>query len=72
MLFDEVVDIEEKLTMLLNDELNEITEITCIEPDFIFILHPKRDLREDPRYTYVREGYEIEDKLTQSSQIVEL
>ena len=60
-LSDEVVDIEEKLTMLLNDELHEITEITCIEPDFIFVLHPKRDLREDPKYTYVREGYEIED-----------
>ncbi len=33
----------------------------CIEPDFCFILYPKRDLRDDPKYTYVQPGYEIED-----------
>lgn len=57
----EVQMLEEDLTKLLNDELEEIKEISCVEPDYIFCLHPKRDLRKDPNYTYVREGYEIED-----------
>ena len=57
----EVEALAENIEKLLNDELNEITEISCIEPDFNFILHPKRDLREDPKYTYIREGYEIAD-----------
>lgn len=57
----EVQVLTESLEKLLNDELNEISEIECIEPDFKFILHPKKDLRNDPRYIYVREGHEIED-----------
>lgn len=40
----EVQVLTESLEMLLNDELNEISEIECIEPDFKFILHPKKDL----------------------------
>lgn len=57
----EVQTLAESLEKLLNDGLNEISEIECIEPDFKFILHPKKDLRNDPKYVYVREGYEIED-----------
>lgn len=38
----EVEELAESVRKLLNDELNEITEISCIEPDFKFILHPKR------------------------------
>ena len=57
----EVETLAENLGKLLNDEIAEITELPCIEPDFNFVLHPKRDLRDDPEYTYVREGYEISD-----------
>ncbi len=57
----EVEELEEKLTKLLSDELTEVEEISCIEPDFNFLLYPKRDLREDPKYTYVQPGYEIAD-----------
>jgi len=65
LLSDEVVDLEEKLSLLLEDKIDEVTEVKFIEPDFIFMLHPKRDLREDPKYTYIREGYEIEDILVE-------
>ncbi len=57
----EIEELEIGLTRLLNDELEDITEIRCIEPDYIFILHPKRDLRKDPHYVYVQKGYEIAD-----------
>ena len=39
-----------------NDEV-----LLCIEPDFVFELYPQMDLREDPKYTYVQPGYEIQD-----------
>jgi hypothetical protein len=61
LLSSEVQTLAENLEKLLNDELNEISRIGCIEPDFKFILHPKKDLRNDPRYIYVREGCEIVD-----------
>ena len=57
----EVETLAESLDKLLNDEITEITELPCIEPDFNFVLHPKRDLREDPKYIYIREGCEIAD-----------
>lgn len=57
----EVETLAESIEELLNDQLEDVTEISCIEPDFHFMLHPKRDLREDPKYTYVCEGYEIAD-----------
>ena len=37
------------------------TEFTCIEPDFIFELTPKEDLRSNPRFVYIRPGCEIAD-----------
>ena len=58
---NEIEALEANLTKLLNDELKETEEIRCIEPDYIFILQPKRDRRKDPSYTYIRPGYEIAD-----------
>ena len=57
----EVEELEECLTKLLDNKLSELKEIACIEPDFIFVLHPQSDRREDPKYTYLQQGYEIED-----------
>ena len=57
----EVEELEVSLTKLLNDELSEIKEICCMEPDYIFTLYPKKDLRKDPNYTYLQPGYEIKD-----------
>lgn len=57
----EIEELAQSLDDLLQDRLTEIKTIECIEPDFNFILTPKRDLRNDPRYTYVREGCEIAD-----------
>lgn len=57
----EVEELADSIAKLLRDELTEMKEISCIEPDFNFYLYPKRDLREDPKYTYIREGCEIAD-----------
>lgn len=61
LLSSEVDKLEENLTLLIENKLTDITFMPCIEPDFCFILYPKRDLRDDPKYTYVQPGYEIED-----------
>ena len=57
----EVEELYEALSKLLTDELPDIKEICCMEPDFNFILYPKRDLRNDSKYTYVKPGYEMAD-----------
>jgi hypothetical protein len=57
----EVEQLAKSLTELLANKLMEETEITCIEPDFIFKLFPQKDLRNDPKYIYVRPGCEIQD-----------
>ena len=57
----EVESLEEALTKLLNNEMLEVEEIVCIEPDFNFILYPQKDRRKDPKYTYIQPGYEIQD-----------
>lgn len=57
----EVEELAEALDNLLKDKVPEIQTIECIEPDFNFILHPKRDLRDDPKYTYIQKGFEIAD-----------
>ena len=57
----EVRQLADLFERLLNDKLNEVTEFNCMEPDFSFILTPKRDLRSDPNVTYLPKGYEIED-----------
>lgn len=60
-LADEVDRLAESLTDLLDNQLSEEQEFICIEPDFIFRLYPQTDLRNDPKYTYIRPGYEIQD-----------
>lgn len=57
----EVEELAQALDDLLTDKISEVKTIECIEPDFNFILHPKRDLRNDPKYTYIQKGYEIAD-----------
>ena len=51
----------QSLDDLLTDKLSEEKIIECIEPDFKFVLVPKRDLRNDPQITYVQKGCEIAD-----------
>ena len=57
----EVEGLAHSLDDLLNDKLSEVKTIECMEPDFNFILCPKRDIRNDPDVAYVKEGYEIAD-----------
>jgi hypothetical protein len=57
----EVEELAQAIDDLITDKLSEVKTIECIEPDFNFILHPKRDLRNDSKYTYVRKGYEMVD-----------
>lgn len=57
----EIDNLAGALDSLLNDRLEAPTEFNCVEPDFNFVLNPKKDRRLDQRYTYVRPGYEIED-----------
>jgi len=59
--FSELTYMREKLSALLNGEVNTIETIEFIEPDVQIILNPKRDLRNDGKYSYIKEGYEIED-----------
>ena len=61
LLSHEVKELAEAFTKLLDNKLSEETEISCMEPDFIFMLHPQTDLRNDPKYTYIRPGCEIQD-----------
>ena len=61
LLAREVDDLVEALEKLLTDQLSTPTEFTCIEPDFIFELTPKEDLRSNPRFVYIRSGCEIAD-----------
>lgn len=55
----EVDELVYQLERLLDDQMSEDTVIELIEPDFKFILHPKRDRRKTSQY--VKEGYEFED-----------
>ena len=57
MLACEVEEILSLLEDLIADRISEPKEVEFIEPDFKFVLNPKRDLRQDPRYTYVQPGY---------------
>ena len=57
----EVEEILSWLKDLIEDKITESKEVEFIEPDFKIVLNPKKDLRNDPRYTYVKSGYEIVD-----------
>jgi hypothetical protein len=59
--FSEIEHIDEKLRCLLNDEITAEETLEFIEPDIQIVLKPKIDKRESDKYSFVREGYEIED-----------
>lgn len=61
LLSSEIEELAQSLDDLLTDKLSEEKVIECIEPDFKFVLVPKRDLRNDPQIAYVQKGYEIAD-----------
>lgn len=61
LLSSEIEALASRLDDLLQDKLTEVKTIECTEPDFQFVLKPKRDLRDDPRYLYIKEGHEIVD-----------
>ena len=57
-------EVEEILSLfedLAEDRFSEPRELEFIEPDFKFMLNPKKDLRQDPQYVYVQPGHEIVD-----------
>ena len=57
-------EVEEVLSLfedLVEDKIPESREVEFIEPDLRFVLNPKKDLRDDPQYMYVKPGYEIVD-----------
>lgn len=58
---DEVDGILSKIDCLLSGGVGEPSVWKCIEPDFNFTFHPKKDLTKDPKYIYVQPGCEIED-----------
>lgn len=59
LLSGEVEMLEKALTALLRDQIPEVEVFSCVEPDFKFILHPKRDRRKDG--VICRPGLEIAD-----------
>lgn len=58
---EEVDKILSKINDILNSGVGEPSVLKCIEPDFQFIFHPQKDLTNDPFYTYIAPGHEIED-----------
>lgn len=59
--FSELKHMRDKLTTLLNDELMSVETVSFIEPDVQIVLKPKYDRRDGGEYSYIKEGYEIED-----------
>ncbi len=57
----EVDELENALTELLDGAFTEPLEISLTEPDFIFTLYPKEDLRQDPSYIHIAPGCEFRD-----------
>lgn len=57
----EIDTLSEVLQSLLTDGLTGPMEFICMEPDFYLVLHPKRDLRDDPRVLSISLGHELED-----------
>lgn len=61
LLASEVEEMRDRISDLLEDKIQAVEEIEFIEPDLTFVLSPKKDLREDPKYTYIAPGHEIAD-----------
>lgn len=57
----EVETLKDAIDDLLHDRLDQPTELGFVEPDIEFDLYPKEDLRNDPRFLYIRSGCEISD-----------
>ena len=49
------------LTDLLDGKITEPQERPMLEPDFVFMLYPAKDLRTDPTYTYIKPRDEFQD-----------
>ena len=58
---EEVDYLARALTDLLEDKIDAPDEIKLVEPDFVFMLYPKEDLRNNPKYAYIAPGHEIQD-----------
>lgn len=58
---EEIDSLAAALTELLDGNITVPTEEAMTEPDFVFMLYPQKDLRTDPKYTYIAPGYEIQD-----------
>ena len=61
LLSNEVEDLEDNLTKLIDNKILEIKEIACIEPDFRFKFYPQINMKDDPKNIYIRDGYEMQD-----------
>lgn len=61
MMTNEIEDLRDHLELLLTDGLTEEYRLELLEPDFVFALHPKEDVRNNPTIVYVRPGHEIVD-----------
>jgi len=59
--FSEVILIRDELSRLLNGDVVAVERVEFIEPDVQIVLNPAHDLRDDEKYEYIKEGYEIED-----------
>jgi hypothetical protein len=57
----EIDEFANKLKALLHDEMKDDTEMICMEPDFRFLFHTKKDLRKDRSYVFVKKGHEFTD-----------
>ena len=58
---EEVDDLVIMFTELLDGKIIEPRELPMIEPDFVFILYPIKDLRKDPNCIYIAPGHELQD-----------
>lgn len=58
---EEVDWLADSLTELLDGRITEPKELSMVEPDFNFWLYPIKDLRADPKYTYIAPGHEYQD-----------
>lgn len=55
---DELID---ALTDLIDNEIQEVKEISFIEPDFVFELYPKVESKDKSQHFFIKPGFEIRD-----------
>lgn len=61
LMSEEVDELADAFTDLINGKIEAPQELSMTEPDFSFLLYPIKDLRTDPKYTYIAPGYEMQD-----------